>query len=41
MRVVWGKEKEDEKSAGQAKRRYSRATGGEMEKIEEGGEEVC
>ena len=38
-----GKEKEDEKSAGQAKRGYSRATGGggEMERIEEGGEEVC
>ena len=39
----WGEEEEDEKSADETERKYSRATGedGEMERFEEGRQEVC
>ena len=40
---MWGEEEEDEKSADETERGYSRAAGGdgEMERFEEGVQEVC
>ena len=40
---VWGQEKVDEKTAYETERGYSRAASGdgEMERFEEGGQEVC